>query len=155
MNGCREAISEDVPQIYKLIAIYAKDGLLLPRKESEIRAHINDFVVFEKDHKLVACAALSAYSKLLVEIRSLVVDPDFQRQGLGSQIVECAENLARKKNFSRVFVLTRSEKFFQKLSYHIVEKSVFPEKIWKDCAICPRKDHCDEVAMQKIFSEES
>ena len=47
----------------------------------------------------------------------------------------------------RVFALTYQEKFFRHLGFRIVDKSLFPEKIWSDCAVCPKKDRCDEIAV--------
>ncbi len=152
MSKCEKASLEDVPAIMELIDSYAKDGLLLRREKSEIMSHIDNFLVIKSGFNVVACASLSAYSESLVEIRSLVVHPDYQGRGLGAKIVFCAERLASERKFKRVFVLTRSEEFFKKQSYVIADKKLFPDKIWKDCQICPRKNQCDEVAMQKFLS---
>jgi hypothetical protein len=29
----------------------------------------------------------------------------------------------------------------------VIDKYTFPPKIWSDCCVCPKKDHCDETAV--------
>ena len=48
---------------------------------------------------------------------------------------------------ARVFTLTYQDVFFSRLGFQVVEKDLFPQKIWSDCWICPKKDCCDEIAM--------
>jgi argininosuccinate lyase / amino-acid N-acetyltransferase len=46
-----------------------------------------------------------------------------------------------------VFVLTRAPRFFERLQFKTVSVNGLPEKILKDCARCPKKHCCDEIAM--------
>ncbi len=48
-----------------------------------------------------------------------------------------------------VFALTRAVPFFEKQGFIITDKDNFPEKVWRDCMICPVRHACDEVAVVK------
>ena len=37
--------------------------------------------------------------------------------------------------------------FFQRLGFAVTDRHQFPEKIWSDCAQCPKHTCCDEIAM--------
>ena len=47
----------------------------------------------------------------------------------------------------QVFALTYRVEFFKRLGFRVIDKYTFPPKIWSDCSVCPRKDHCDETAV--------
>jgi len=60
----RRARPEDAVAVHRLIAHYAAEGLLLPRTEVEIYAHIGRFLVLVElprllDDRLLGCVALS------------------------------------------------------------------------------------------------
>ncbi len=54
---------------------------------------------------------------------------------------------AKQMAIEQVFVLTRVPEFFTQLGFTSVSKSQLPEKVMKDCEICPRFHACDEVAL--------
>ncbi len=114
-----------------------------------IRASIDDWVVSENDGQLIGVGSLVAMNHTLAEVRSLVVAPEYRKFGVGARIVNALTELARKRNFPAVFTLTRAVLFFEKLGFNITEKENFPEKVWRDCSICPVQFACDEVAMVK------
>jgi amino-acid N-acetyltransferase len=39
--------------------------------------------------------------------------------------------------------------FFEKLGFTVTSKAHFPDKVWRDCAICPMRLACDETAVVK------
>ena len=45
--------------------------------------------------------------------------------------------------------LTYVPGFFEKLGFRIVSMESLPEKVFGVCVICPKFDHCDEIAMVK------
>lgn len=142
----RKAVPEDVPEIYQILAVFAEQHLLLPRPQLDILMRIENFYVACVDGKVAGCAALRDYGNELYEVRSLAVAEKFQNMGLASKIVTAQlESLAGKS--ARVFALTYRDNFFQRLGFSVVEKTLFPEKIWSDCERCTKKDHCDEIAV--------
>ncbi|MGH9696042.1 MAG: N-acetylglutamate synthase, partial [Bryobacteraceae bacterium] len=49
-----------------------------------------------------------------------------------------------------VCLFTRLPEFFQSAGFFVVEdRAALPDKIYKDCQVCPRLHHCDEVAMAR------
>lgn len=144
----RAAAPEDVNFIYELLAGYAKERLLLPRPHLDLLERIGNFLIAEVEGEQAGCCALRDYGGGLYEVRSLAVAKKFLNRGIASEMVLCHMERLRKKGVpARLFALTYRDAFFNRLGFRIVDKSMFPEKIWSDCAICPKKDHCDETAV--------
>ena len=147
----RQARLSDVDKICELIAYWADQGENLPRDKADILQAIQSFAVAEIDDEVVGCAALYVYSTGLAEIRSLGLFPGAQGKGLGAELVAFLLWKARELGISRTIVLTRVPEFFGKLNFRITLKEKLPEKVMKDCDLCPRKDNCDETALEYLL----
>lgn len=143
----RTAVPEDAEAIKGLLEPYVADGTVLPRSTDEIRAAAADFLVAEADGRPVGSVALREYGPLLVEIRSLVVRADMAGRGLGSRLVTAAVAEARRRGARRVFALTLRPGLFERLGFVQVDRDLFPQKVWADCRLCPKRERCDEVAV--------
>lgn len=144
----RKARPEDVPAIHALLTLYAEKRLLLPRTKEDLLERIGNFSVAELDGRVVACAALRDYGGGLKEVRSLAVAPECARRKIGSALVlGMLRELRERGEHARVFALTYRSDFFLSLGFRIVDKKLFPEKIWSDCIICPKRYCCDETAV--------
>ena len=55
--------------------------------------------------------------------------------------------MAVQLGVSRVFALTLEPEFFTRMGFGLVDRSTLPMKVWRDCARCPKQQHCDEIAM--------
>lgn len=143
----RTATVEDLAGIRRLVDLWADAGENLPRTDEEILTSIRDFAVATLDGRVVGCGALWLYTPSLAEIRSVGVDPDLHGGGLGTRIVEHLASIATRLRVERVFVLTRAPRFFERLGFRQTSVNGLPEKILKDCARCPKKHCCDEIAM--------
>ena len=143
----RKAILPDAQHIHDLIAAYSADGTLLPRTLAEICENVRDFVVLEDDSRIIGCGALHLYGLHLAEIRSITVAPGRQRQGGGQRLVSALLTEAKKHRVSCICLFTRTPEFFASLGFGTVQREDLPDKIYKDCCVCPRFHHCDEVAM--------
>jgi len=143
----KKAKIRDVKEIHSLILPFASEGRLLPRSLSELYARVRDFFVAEDDGRVIGCAALKIIWDDLSEIASLAVKSEYQRKGIGRQLVEACLEEAKSLGLPRTFVLTYETAFFERLGFKVVDKSVFPQKIWVDCLKCPKFPNCDEVAM--------
>lgn len=146
----RPATTDDATAIYALLATFSTEGKLLPRPVADIQARIANFLVAEQDGAIAACGALRDFGNNLNEIRSLAVRRDLAGQGIGSRLVKALlEKAVERTNGAKgqVFALTYRVAFFQRLGFRVIDKYTFPPKIWSDCCVCPKKDHCDETAV--------
>ncbi|HEX7587041.1 MAG TPA: GNAT family N-acetyltransferase, partial [Anaerolineae bacterium] len=88
----------------------------------------------------------------LVEVRSLAVAPAYRKNGIGAKIVEALVGEAQTRGMKMVFALTRAVPFFERVGFGVTEKENFPEKVWRDCLICPVRHACDEVAVVRTVN---
>jgi amino-acid N-acetyltransferase len=148
----RKPTVADAEGIQRLIRHYAERQFLLPRTVGQVCESLRDFVVCEKDGKIVGCSALHLWSDL-AEIRSLAVAESQWRRGYGTALVKACLDEARSLGVKTVFVLTYQPEFFERLGFHRVSKERFPQKIWVDCAMCPQFPNCTEVALITNLTE--
>ena len=113
----RQAKVKDVHSLHHLILSATKRGKVLKRSEKDIRKCIRQFWIIEISEKIVACCALEIYNKKLAEMRSLVVDPHYLGQGLGSQLVAQIIQIAKKKKIYELMAITDRENIFKRLGF--------------------------------------
>lgn len=143
------ATKADAEAIVDLLTPNVAKQIVLPRTADDVRAHIGNFHV-ARGHGhpgLAGCVALRDFGDGLQEIRSLVVAPEHAGQGLGSLLVKTAIELAVARHAKRVFTLTVRPNLFLHLGFTQVPVTDFPQKVWSDCANCPKRQHCDEIAL--------
>lgn len=147
--GIRKAKISDVKEIQKLIEQSAKKGEMLPRSLSELYDNLRDFYVYQNEEQggIIGTCAMHICWEDLAEIRSLVVREDFQRQGIGTKLIEACLSEAITLGLYRIFALTYKPNFFLKFGFKIVDKTLLPHKIWADCIKCVKFPECDEIAV--------
>jgi amino-acid N-acetyltransferase len=143
----RPATIADIPAISALIDEHVRREEVLPRSPEAIQTTLNDWIVGERDNEILACGSLLHYSPQLAEVRSLAVHDQAKGNGLGRAVVSALIEKAKIRKISTVFALTLVEPFFSKLGFQPCSKTAFPEKIWRDCQLCPNKDACNESAV--------
>ncbi|WP_055107396.1 N-acetyltransferase [Paenibacillus ihumii] len=149
---CRRAKLEDVEPLFQMIDGYAQRGIMLPRSREVLSRQIDDFVVTEVDGLVVGCGSLCRLGDELVEIRSLGIAEGYKGRGLGSLLVAQLVEEAKSLGIPKVMALTYEVSFFLKNGFTVVEKDIFPEKVWTDCIHCPKQHACDEIAVLKILN---
>ena len=149
MISYRKATFADVDEIYDLIAGYAAQGVMLPKPHSVLYETLREFVVAEEveTKEIVGVGALHLTWNELAEVRSMAVDKNFSRQGIGSSIVKKLLEEGRAVGVKKFFTLTYRPEFFKSLGFELTTKESLPHKIWKDCMDCPKFPNCDEIAM--------
>jgi len=144
----RAAALGDVPAMVPLMGPYIATGDLLPRTAADLERDLETYsVATDQRGVVIGMGALKPYSSGLAEVIALAVAPRAQGQGVGHAIAERLLNRAAELGFKDVFALTRVPGFFHRLGFTTVEKSRFPLKVWFDCARCPRRHSCDEIAV--------
>lgn len=143
----RRAKIIDVPDMVKLINIYAQKGEMLGRPMIELYESIRTFVVAEEDGKLVGCGSLAVIWNDIAEMRTVAVNADYHGRGIGRKIVRALIEDAQELQVPRVFCLTYQPGFFKKMGFYDIDKHELPHKVWKDCINCPKFPDCDENAL--------
>lgn len=143
----RKAKISDVVGIQKMLGHFAQKGKLLPRSLSELYTNLRDMFVAVDGDAAIGCCSLHIIWENLAEIRSLAVADTHQGQGIGRKLVEVCVAEARELGIGQLFTLTYETAFFQHVGFTVVDKNVFPQKIWADCLHCPKFPECDEVAL--------
>lgn len=143
----RKAILADVKAIQSLVNQYADSGQMLPRSLNELYEHLRDFHVYEENGSLIGVCALHVSWDGLAEIRSLAVQQDRVKRGIGAALVRQCLAEAAALQVNRVFVLTYQPGFFRMLGFAEVDKKELPHKIWTDCLNCIKFPDCDESAL--------
>jgi len=146
----RKARIGDVKTIHRLINLSAGKGEMLPRSLMDIYGSLRDFCIYQEEgrEEILGICAMSIVWENLAEIRSLHVDEQYRREGIGQKLVEACISEAITLQLFRIFTLTYKQEFFATLGFREVKRSTLPEKIWSDCFRCSKyPDFCDEVAM--------
>ena len=148
----RKATPDDIDTLFELIQHYAEQGIMLPRSRDILEKQLEHFVVAELGGQMVGCGSLCQLGSDLVEIRSLGITPGHKGKGIGSLLVNELVAEAKERAIPKVMALTYEAKFFQKNGFDIVQKEIFPEKVWTDCVHCKKRDCCDEIAVLKVLN---
>ena len=149
----RRARTDDAPAIHGLIGRYAGQQLLLPRPIDDIYSRIRDFWVATEGREVVGCAALRIWWFDLAEVRSLAVDASAGGRGHGGRLVEAVAGEAQRYGVRALFALTRIEPWFVAHGFTTVERAALYDKVWGDCARCPFRHACDEVAVVRALAD--
>ena len=94
-----------------------------------IDEHISTMVVAKKGTEVVGAAAVELYADGAL-LRSVVVDPLVQGQGLGRRLSEAALSIAKDRGTRTAFLLTTTaEKFFPKLGFEPIVRDDVPMSV--------------------------
>lgn len=171
----RMAEGRDTHSIYYLIRSSIGQGdFLLPREEAEIGELIgrgNFFVAVEGgaagEGKVAGCASLEEYGGI-AELRSLVVEENWRRQGIGKELVRSVESLAGRRKYGRLYTLVDQDlvEFYEVQGFKGMGRFIGPdggaldingetlEKMKRYCMGCDRYKVCTEHLMCKNLNAE-
>ena len=112
--------------------------------------HLNDFLVATLDDALIGVIGLEQTDSVGL-LRSLVVDPSVRGGGIGKQLVERLESMAKERGISKLWLLTiDADGYFMKLRYDRRERIEAPIDIQNTAefsGLCPG----DAVLMCKML----
>lgn len=143
----RKARVDDAPAIHALVNRFARKEKMLPLPLGLVYERLRDFFVYERRRRVLACGALHVVWEDLAEVRSLAVEREHQRRGIGAALFRACVEEAPRLGVKRIFTLTFVPEFFEKMGMVLVPKETLPHKVWSDCVRCPRFPNCDEVAL--------
>ena len=125
----RAMTREDIPAILSLMNPFVEKGILLPRTSEELEQKAHEFVVFEIDGGIRACAALHSYPENVGEIAGLAVDEAYAHMGIGPRLMDLLLQRGKSAGFSSVFVLTtQTGDWFEKFGFKSAETGQLPRE---------------------------
>ena len=128
-GGIRPMKLNDISDVLRIMKPFVESGVLLTRTETQLEETLQDFIVFDVDDSVHACAALHEFPERLGEIAGIAVDGHFLHLGVGPKLVDFLCERARQKGLSAVFALTtQTSDWFQKLGFSEADPSALPEK---------------------------
>jgi len=143
----RPARISDAQAICDLVNYYAERGRMLHRSLESVYEALREFSVAEDDGRVVGCVAVDIFWSDLAEVKSLAVAGDCRGKGVGAKLVAAAAKDAARLGVRRLFALTYEKEFFARQGFEAVDRDTLPEKVWRECLVCPKADACDEIAM--------
>ncbi|HMP58337.1 MAG TPA: N-acetyltransferase [Gemmatales bacterium] len=145
----RPAVVADVPAIVALIQHHAAQGKMVPRPADEIYTQLRSYWVAEADDApgLAGCASSHLYWSDLAELKGLAVAAGWEGRGVGRALCLACHDELRRLGVRRVFALTGTPRFFERLGYRIGDKKELPRFIWGECVRCPSFPVCQEEAL--------
>ena len=94
-----------------------------------IDEHVSTMVVAKTGSEVVGAAAVELYADGAL-LRSVVVDPLVQGQGLGHRLSEAALSIAKDRGTQTAFLLTTTaERFFPKLGFEPIVRDDVPASV--------------------------
>jgi amino-acid N-acetyltransferase len=116
---------------------------------SDLESARPEFAVIHQDGQVVAAGALQRFGTSAL-LRSVVVDPDRRRSGLGGRVVSELERLAGAAGITRLVLLTQTAAdFFARRGYCAIGRTSAPDdmqaseefrSLCPDSAICMAKN---------------
>ncbi|MBI5959923.1 MAG: GNAT family N-acetyltransferase [Chloroflexi bacterium] len=143
----RQPRVDEIDAVRALFDDEVRAGRMLPRRAEDIRARLGDWLIAEEDGQVIGCVSLVIFNETVCELRSLAVSPLCRGRGIGGELINAVLELARKRGLQQVLALTRAVPVFERMGFRHDFVSNFPDKVWRDCAPCPFKNACDEVAL--------
>lgn len=111
--------------------------------------HWRTFVIARDGHKVVGCGGSEAY-QFAALIRSIVVDPDYRKHGLGRRLVRQLLDRLAARGLREFYLLTTAEEYFRRRGFKTIERDeVHPQLLasreFQDA--CPSTAVCMRMVM--------
>ncbi len=117
-GNLRQMTEQDIPAVLSVMEPFIQKKILLPRSTEKMQESFGDYIVYEIDGCIRACAALHSYPDNQAEIAALAVSENFSSLGIGPKLVNTLIEKARKESNKSVFILTtQTGDWFQGLGF--------------------------------------
>ena len=101
---------------------------------------LDGFLIAEDDDVVVGLVGLEVLGNVGL-LRSLVVEENARRAGLGGKLVGALESAAEAAGIAELWLLTiDAEKFFQRHNYEIMDRQAAPDEVQRSdefSSLCP------------------
>ena len=130
----RQMEQTDIPSVLSIMRPFVESGKLLPRTEEQLAASLEDFIVYELDGGVHACAAIHFYPDGQAEIAAVAVDENYAHMGIGPKLMDNLIAQAGAGNAKSVFIMTtQAADWFETLGFEEDTIDTIPEerqKVW-------------------------
>lgn len=127
---------DDIPSVLSLMSPFIKSGILLPRNLQTLKSQLYNYIVYNVDGGIHACAALKKYDDDQMEIYSVAVDEAYSNMGVGPKMINFLLEKAKSDGAKTVFILTtQTADWFEKLGFAADKIDSLPaerRKIWSE-----------------------
>lgn len=130
----RETKESDFESIKVLMQYGVKTGSVKERTDQDLKDNLDTFVVYEQENHIVACVCLNLYTEItydfkdskitkknkpirFAEIRSLIVLPNYQNQGIARELIEECYQTCKQLGVYEVFATTDKVKLFEDMGF--------------------------------------
>ena len=124
----------DIPSVLAIMRPNVECGKLLPRTEEQIAATLEDYIVYELDGGVHACAALHFYDDGQAEIAAVAVDENYAHMGIGPKLMDNLIEQAVQAEATSIFIMTtQTADWFENLGFEESDLTTIPEerrKLW-------------------------
>ncbi|MEK7173193.1 MAG: GNAT family N-acetyltransferase [Patescibacteria group bacterium] len=145
----RKAKLQDARQINKLVFGYAKNGKMLLRPLYYIAPRIRDFFVCVIGNEVVGCVGLRVWNMQWAEIMALAVSPEYEGDGIGSELIKACLEEARILGVKWVAMLTFNHNLAQKFGFQKTDNTdMFPESMFTEKTISVDKAYILKIKLQ-------
>ena len=124
----------DIPSVLAIMKPFVESGKLLSRTEAQIAEGLQDYIVYELDGGIHACAALHFYEDGQAEIAAVAVDENYAHMGIGPKLIDTLIEQAGEGGAESIFIMTtQTADWFEKLGFEEDTLESIPEerrKLW-------------------------
>lgn len=94
-------------------------GLNLWHENLSVEINQRHFSVWQQPDQLLACVVIVSLAEGCVKLRQMAVDPEYQRQGLGQQLIAAVETIliAERVKLVELHARTSAENFYKNCGY--------------------------------------
>ncbi len=128
----RPAKTADVKAIRSLVDSYAAPGQMLAKETVTLYESVQEFIVAEQDGVIVGCGALHILWEDLAEVRTVAVNKDLHRKGVGHKILEAIIKRAGEVGVNKIFCLTFQTEFFGAHGFEVIEGTPVDPEVYAE-----------------------
>ena len=96
----------DIPSVLAIMKPFIESGKLLTRTEAQIADTLEDYIVYEIDGGVHACASLHFYDDGQAEIAAVAVDENYAHMGIGPKLMDNLIEQAMEGQATSIFIMT-------------------------------------------------
>nr|WP_318716504.1 amino-acid N-acetyltransferase [uncultured Treponema sp.] len=125
----RDMTRDDISEVIALMQPFVNQGTLLQRTKEQLETQFQDYIVYELDGAIKACASLVPYPDGQTEIAAVAVDRTCSNIGIGPKLIKFLVKRAQERKSTGIFLLTtQTSDWFENLGFMPSEISTLPQQ---------------------------